>query len=56
MCGVVYGTLADGSSVAYNWYLHEDGESVLFFDPIFGKEYTVPTLMSQGFKLSTGLF
>jgi len=53
--GIVYGQAQLGPG-AYNWYLTPDLESLVFFDPQTGMEYTAITLEKRGFEPSFVIF
>lgn len=53
--GLLYGQAEQGPT-AYNWYLSQDLESLVFFDPQTGTEYMPPTLKKRGFRPSFIVF
>lgn len=53
--GMIYGTAEQGPT-AYNWYLTQDLEALVFFDAKSGTEYTTAGLEKKGFKPSFATF
>lgn len=47
--GIVYGE-AKKELKAYNWYLTDDMFSLIFFDPVTGREYSAEALNGSGFE------